>query len=153
MKKKIIFVLLAASTLVGVSFTTNQNLQEDLLKDSISRGLAVYNARCLSCHQATGVGLPGVFPPLTNSDHMKTDSTSLIGIILNGQNEKYTVNGIEYSRPMRAYPLLSDREIADVLNYMGNSWGNKFETITEEQVKNQRIIPEQNDSGNVTVNP
>jgi nitrite reductase (NO-forming) len=138
MKRTVIFILLVITGLIGASLTFNTDMLQEPLKDSITRGQAVFSSRCMSCHQANGTGLPGVYPPLANSDHLKTDSTNLINIILNGQNEKYSVNGREYSIPMSDYAYLSDREIADVLNYIGNNWGNAFKPITEDQVKNQR---------------
>lgn len=141
MKKIIFFILLIIIAFVGVSFTFYTELKQEPLTESINRGKTVYTVSCQSCHQPNGEGFSGVFPPLAGSDHLKPDnSTYLINVILKGQNEKITVNGTDYSVPMTSLAHLSDREIADVLNYIGNSWGNAFKTITEEQVKTQRSI-------------
>jgi len=111
---------------------------QDEVAQSVERGKAVYNAQCMSCHMAKGEGLPGVYPPLAGSDHLSKDQDKSISIILKGQNEEITVNGTKYSVPMAAMNSLSDQQVADVLNYIGNSWGNQFNTVTPAQVKSKR---------------
>lgn len=111
---------------------------QDGIAQSIERGKDVYAANCLSCHQANGEGLSGVYPPLANSDHLAKDQLASIDILLKGQNEEITVNGTKYNIPMAPVNYLTDQQIADVLNYMGNSWGNKFNPVTPAMVKSKR---------------
>jgi len=111
---------------------------QDETAKSVERGKEVYTTQCMSCHQANGEGISGVYPPLAGSDHLSKDLEKSIPVILKGQNEEYTVNGIKYAVPMPAMSSMTDQEIADVLNYMGRSWGNQFNTITPAQVKSKR---------------
>jgi mono/diheme cytochrome c family protein len=111
---------------------------QDELAKSVERGKEVYNAQCMSCHQPNGEGLSGVYPPLAGSDHLTKDQDKSISIVLKGQNEEITVKGTKYSVPMAAMNSLTDQQVADVLNYMGNSWGNRFNTVTPAGVKAKR---------------
>jgi mono/diheme cytochrome c family protein len=137
--KNILFILLLA--LPGIYSTPASRLQnpsQDELAQSVERGKEVYSAQCMSCHQPNGEGLSGVYPPLAGSDHLTKDQEKSISIILKGQNEQITVKGTKYSVPMPAMNTLTDQQIADVLNYMGHSWGNQFNTVTPAQVKSKR---------------
>ncbi|MEP7144314.1 MAG: cytochrome c [Ferruginibacter sp.] len=111
--------------------------QDGTLKESMKRGEDVYSANCASCHQATGEGVEAVFPPLANTVYLKNQK-KIIGIILNGQTGEITVGGKKYNTPMAALSQLSDIEIADVLNFVSNSWGNKNPMIKAAQVKAER---------------
>lgn len=127
---------------VGVSSWTYANCyfhkndikpqQEFDLKASINRGNALYQANCTSCHMATGEGIPSVYPPLAESTNIK-DEAYVINGVKNGINGAITVNGIAYNSMMPGVSL-SDKEIADVLNYVRNSFGNTYKVITPETV-------------------
>ncbi len=108
--------------------------QEGTLSQSMKRGEDVYAANCASCHMPAGEGVEGAFPPLANTAYLKNQKRA-IGIIINGQEGEITVNGKQYSVPMAALPQLTDREIADVLNFVSNSWKNKNPMIKVAQVK------------------
>ena len=95
-----------------------------------SSGARVYAAACIACHQADGKGLPNAFPPLTGSDFLKADPKRAIGIVLHGLTGPVTVNGKEFNSVMPPMTQLSDTEIADVLTYVMNSWGNDFGRVT-----------------------
>lgn len=99
--------------------------QEKSLKTSIESGQQVYLANCLSCHMEGGEGVEGTFPPLVKSEFVTGDVKRLITIILKGQSGEITVNGKSYSMEMPAQSHLSDEEVADVANYIRNSWGNQ----------------------------
>ncbi|MEO6730545.1 MAG: cytochrome c [Ferruginibacter sp.] len=111
--------------------------QEETLKQSMKRGKEVYAANCASCHMPVGEGVESVFPPLAATTYLK-DQKRAIGIILNGQEGEITVNGKKYNTPMAPVNHLSDREIADVLNFVSNSWGNKNPQIKPGKVKAER---------------
>ena len=103
---------------------------------SIERGKEVYVSYCQNCHMEDGKGTPDMFPPVAKADYLKKPSKELIKIILEGQSGEIVVNKKTYNGMMPAQSYLTDEQIADVLNYVRNSWGNKIPgTITPAQVK------------------
>ncbi len=85
-----------------------------------------------------GDGIEGAFPPLANSDYLMADKIRSINILLKGLNEKIVVNEKEYTMAMPKMDYMSDRQIADVLNFVRNSWGNEGEAVSVEEVNNLR---------------
>ncbi len=85
----------------------------------------------------TGQGIPGAFPPLAKSDYLMADSIRAITTITAGLSGEITVNGVTYFGEMAAINL-DDQQVADVLNYIRNSWGNKGPFINVELVKQAR---------------
>jgi mono/diheme cytochrome c family protein len=143
MKKLLLLSIIAISGVYWINAPFHAGIgtdgtEQDGIAQSIERGKDVYTTYCLSCHQANGEGLTGVYPPLANSDHLAKDQLASIDIMLKGQHEEITVNGTKYSLPMAPLNYLTDQQIADVLNYMGNSWGNKFNQVTPAMVKSRR---------------
>lgn len=104
------------------------------LKASINRGKAVYNDMCITCHMANGKGVPRAFPPLSDSDYLRDNQSKSIKGVKHGMSGEMVVNGVNYNNVMA--PLgLSDDEVADVMNYINNSWGNKINNfVTPEKV-------------------
>lgn len=111
--------------------------QEDTLEQSMKRGEELYTGNCASCHQPAGEGVEAAFPPLAKTAYLKNQKRA-ISIVLKGQEGEITVNGKKYNGAMVPLPQLSDQEVADVLNFVGNSWGNKNPVIKPAQVKAQR---------------
>ncbi|WP_458627231.1 c-type cytochrome [Winogradskyella sp. PC D3.3] len=111
-----------------------QNQEPPQLKASIERGKAVYNDMCITCHLPNGEGVPRAFPPLADSDYLRNNQTESIKAVKYGKSDKITVNGMTYNGTMA--PLgLSDNEVADVLNFINNSWGNAINNfVTPEKV-------------------
>ncbi len=108
--------------------------QNDPLQESIERGSAIYEGYCMACHLGTGEGVAGVYPPLATSDYLLEKTEKAIRAVKYGQQGAITVNGETYNSYMPA-PGLDDREVADVMNYILNTWGNKYDAmITAEQV-------------------
>ncbi|WP_234735780.1 c-type cytochrome [Tellurirhabdus bombi] len=101
-------------------------------------GQIIYEQYCLSCHLADGSGVPGLNPPLKQSDWVTGDKTRLINVILNGLQEAIEINGETYDNVMPAHDFLSDKEISDVLTFIRSSFNNKAEPITVEEVKKVR---------------
>ncbi len=95
---------------------------------------ALYLAHCGACHQADGTGLPGAFPPLAASDYIIGNPSRLLEATIKGMSGPLTVNGEEYNNVMPAVAYLSDAELATILTYVLNSWGNANGSITVEQV-------------------
>lgn len=111
-----------------------QTEKSEELKKSISRGAALYNNFCASCHLSNGEGIPGVFPPLKGSDWFTDKRKQSIKAVKFGLNGPIEVNGEDYDNLMPALGL-TDEETADVLNYIFNSWGNNVKKpVSPEEV-------------------
>lgn len=111
------------------------------LPDQIAAGKALFNGTCSVCHQASGAGLAGVFPPLAGSDYLNADPHRAAGVVINGLAGKLTVNGKQYDSVMPPMNQLNDDEVANILTYVLNSWGNKGGQLTTAQVKAIRAKP------------
>ncbi len=104
------------------------------MQESISRGAGIYNNFCASCHLSTGEGIKGVFPPLANSNWLTEKRKESIHAVKFGLKGPIEVNDEEYDNFMPALGL-NDQEIADVMNYINNAWGNRVEKpVTKEEV-------------------
>ena len=101
---------------------------------SLERGKAVYSRTCIACHQPTGMGLPPVFPPLAGSEWVAKDASIAVRNIVNGMQGPVTVKGTTYTSMMPPVAGLSDKDIADVVTYVNNSFGNSGATVTEAEV-------------------
>jgi nitrite reductase (NO-forming) len=109
------------------------------IPDQVAAGMTLFNGTCSACHQSSGEGLEGVFPPLAKSDYLaKLKPEDLIAIPLNGHTGKLTVNGKDYDSVMPPMSQLNDDEIANILTFVLNSWGNAGGKITKEQVAKVR---------------
>lgn len=107
------------------------------LQERIAAGKMVYTQNCAACHQADGSGLKGAFPPLAKSDYLMADKKRAISTVLNGLEGKITVNGAEYNGVMPALGL-DDEDVANVLTFIRNSFGNKSDEVTTSEVKSAR---------------
>jgi glucose/arabinose dehydrogenase/mono/diheme cytochrome c family protein len=104
-------------------------------------GKAIYDGLCLTCHQADGKGLPGIYPPVAASDWVAGDAGALVRILLHGLSGPVTVNGQPYGVqvPLPMPPMgLDDRQLADVLTYVRSAFGNAAPAVTVEQVAAER---------------
>lgn len=100
----------------------------------IIQGRDLYNLNCVSCHQKDGNGLKKLIPPLANADYLRTNQAESAGLIRNGAINPITVNGISYTPTMPPHPHLSNLEIAEILTYINNSWGNEFGFVDSRKV-------------------
>ena len=103
------------------------------------------NAACNTCHQPTGLGVPGAFPPLVNSDWVTGSEERLIRIVLHGITGPIKVNGVDYNSAMPAFGRVAgsgynwtDDKVAAVLTYIRQEWGNQAGPITTEKVAEVR---------------
>ena len=104
------------------------------IEESIADGEEIYQDFCLQCHLSNGEGVSGIFPPLANSDYLFDNIDRSISNIKYGLSGPIIVNDEVYNGVMLNNGL-DDEEIADVMNYILNSWGNKSdEIITKERV-------------------
>ena len=102
--------------------------------DTMKRGQAVYSRTCIACHQPTGMGIPPVFPPLAGSEWVAMDASVAVRNIVQGMVGPVTVKGATYNGMMPPVAGVSDKDIADVVNYVNNSWGNAGPNVTEAEV-------------------
>lgn len=132
MKKTIVAVL--TGSVLFCSFQAKQ--QAGGLKASIERGKTVYTTTCLACHQADGLGVQRMNPPLVKTKWVLGDKKALAKIVLNGlQGGEIEIDGDNFHNPMPAQSgLLTDLQIADVLTYVRNSFGNKASAVTPAEV-------------------
>ena len=108
--------------------------QEKPLKQSIIDGAEIYQDFCLQCHLDNGKGVANVFPPLAQSDYLANNLEESIRAVKYSLRGPIVVNGISYDGIMTKQGL-DDEEVADVMNYILNSWGNQYkQQITEAQV-------------------
>ena len=110
------------------------------LKASMERGQKVYTTVCLACHQADGAGVPRMNPPLIKTKWVLGDKKALAKIVLNGlKGGEIEIDGDDFHNPMPPQAgQLSDQQIADVLTYVRNSFGNKASAVTVADVKAAR---------------
>lgn len=112
--------------------------QLDPFQLAMKKGATVYN-NCVGCHQPTGLGLPGVNPPLAGSEWVLGGTERLARIAMHGLMGPVTVKGSNYNNVM-VPPPLSDGEIAAVLTYIRNSWGNQAPMVTKEMIIKAREV-------------
>jgi nitrite reductase (NO-forming) len=110
-------------------------------QDQIAAGKQLFTGTCSVCHQTTGEGLSGVFPPLAKSDYLLKDIKHTISIPLHGLTGKITVNDKEYDSVMPPMSQLTDDEVANILTYVLNSWGNPGGQVSKEEVTKIRAEP------------
>lgn len=106
---------------------------------AVADGAALYAARCAACHQATGTGVPGAFPPLAGSEWVAGDAKRLAALVLHGMTGPITVKGATYNGAMPAFGAqLDDAEVAAVLTHVRSKWGGgaaAVDTNTVAQVR------------------
>ena len=103
--------------------------------EQMKRGLAVYSRTCIACHQPTGKGLPPVFPSISETPIVVGNPELPIKFILQGLMGPITVGGMTFNSMMPPVPGVSDGDIADVLTYVRQSFGNKGNPVSADQVK------------------
>lgn len=104
------------------------------LQASLTRGKQVYLQQCLACHQVDALGVQGMNPSLVKAKLVLGDKAALVKIVLNGLTG-VEIDGESYNGVMAPHADLTDQQIADVLTYVRNSFGNKASAVTAAQVK------------------
>lgn len=149
MKKHTIFLALTGSLFVLATVLMSQTTKPAAAKSatakpataapggmtaSMTRGKQVYLEQCLACHQADALGVSGMNPPLVKTKFVLGDKATLVKIVLNGMTG-IEVEGEDYHGVMAPHSDLTDQQIADVLTYVRNSFGNKAKAVTAAEVK------------------
>lgn len=101
-------------------------------------GKEVYDAVCLACHMADGSGVPGMHPPITDTEWVTGDKERLIDLVLNGMSGEIEVKGETYNSIMPPHSHLTNKQIADVLSYIRTNFGNDASEITQQEVAKVR---------------
>jgi mono/diheme cytochrome c family protein len=101
---------------------------------SMDSGKKIYTLQCLACHQADGLGAEPMNPPLTGKQ-VSGDKKKLIGIVIKGLDTHEEIDGVKYQNVMPPHPEMKDQQIADVLTYIRNSFGNKAASVKASEVK------------------
>ncbi|MBL4586730.1 MAG: nitrite reductase, copper-containing [Flavobacteriales bacterium] len=101
--------------------------------ERIKLGKQIYSQTCFACHQGEGQGIANAFPPLAGSDYLNADVDRAIAAVLHGLTGEITVNGNKYNSVMTAQTL-TDEEVANVLTFVYNSWGNNKTEVTPMMV-------------------
>jgi len=98
------------------------------------QGAALYAQHCANCHMQDGTGLGGNIPPLAGSDYLSANPARVACVIQYGLSDTISVNGKIYKFPMAAVSGLNNLEIANIINYISNSWGNSLGYTSLERV-------------------
>jgi len=130
-----------AILLMGATAAQNKPIskaqQQPSIKTSIAAGKLVYTQYCLSCHMADGGGVQNMNPPLIKTSFINGEKSKLVSVVLNGMSQK-EIDGETYNNVMAPFNYLTDKQIADVLTYVRNSFGNKKTAVTVAEVKKAR---------------
>lgn len=110
------------------------------LKASMERGKIVYGQICVACHGIDGGGMPRMNPPLWKTSYVLGDKKALVKIILKGlKGGEVEIEGDRFENAMPAQEsMLSDQQVADVLTYVRNSFGNKASSVSVAEVRSER---------------
>jgi len=119
---------------IAEEIKTNPKIASLTKEAQIERGKRVFMQTCFACHQPTGLGLPGIFPPLAGSDFLLADHDRPVRIVTKGLTGPVTVKGQTFNNVMPAQ-VLTDQQVADVLTYVTNTWGNSAAPYTVEDVR------------------
>jgi nitrite reductase (NO-forming) len=125
----------ALSAQVKEEITSNPKIAGLTKEIQIEKGKAVYAQTCFVCHQPEGQGVPNQIPPLAKSDFLGAkDKDNIIRGVLEGRTGPITVNGKAYNGTMIPLAYLTDDQVANVLTFVRNSWGNSADIVSAQDV-------------------
>ena len=143
-------------TVRSLSYAQTPQTEQAQLIEAVGDGEHVYQENCLACHQANGRGVVGAIPPHVGHTPYLAQATGGVGgrdymidVVLHGLEGQIVANGEQYDGMMPPYEHLSDEEVAEVLNYSVNAWGNQallpqnFQFFTPEEVAEVRGTTEE----------
>lgn len=146
MKKRIItFLAISMSVFIFFTKVRSNNTKHigfnNMVSDSAAsynRGKLLYKTYCISCHQFDGGGVENMNPPLIQTPYVLGNKSRLISIVLKGFNKRVEIGGDSYSNNMPPLNYLTNQQIADVLTYVRNDFGNKASAVKIIEVKTVR---------------
>ncbi|MGB3619022.1 MAG: c-type cytochrome [Catalinimonas sp.] len=128
-------LLLYPALLVG-GLSTLGGCDSDVRKAQyFTQGMYLYEQRCLSCHGADGAGLGRLYPPLAGADYLAENPRAVICGVKWGMRGEMVVNGVTYNQNMPGQKDLRALEIAQIVTYIRNAWGNEADRTTVEEVE------------------
>lgn len=133
--KKAMFILAVATSVATLAQTKKPASAANSRAAIMARGEKVYKVSCITCHQVDANGVPYLNPPLVKTKFILGDKKKLIQIVIKGKTEPVEIDGVTYTNPMPAQVQLNDQQIADVLSYVRNNFGNKASLVTLAEVK------------------
>ncbi|HLF46211.1 MAG TPA: cytochrome c [Chitinophagaceae bacterium] len=128
--KKVFFTFLTGTFFLLIAW-----MQPAVPKATMERGKVVYDKACLSCHMPNGLGVPRMAPSLSKSKYVLGTKTKMIRIVLRGSEELPVNEDRDFTNPMAPILNLTDQQLADVLTFVRNSYGNRASVITAADVK------------------
>ena len=137
--KKINTIILSIVLVMAVSVAFGSTPDDDPAAAKYPNGAKIYAAKCVACHQVTGMGIPNAFPPLKESDYLMADKKRAVQQVLNGSHEEMIVNGSTYNMPM-PFQVDTHQDAVDVINYVLNAWGNNGGSIKLSEVEDIKIV-------------
>jgi nitrite reductase (NO-forming) len=133
-KQKDEVYLLEGSAIENNVSEAKPEIKESPEADRMELGKNIFVQNCASCHQKNGEGVPNAFPPLAGSDFLMKREDKGVNIVLKGLSGSVTVNGKKFNGVMPALGLNED-QVASVLTYVRNSWGNQGGPVSLDDVK------------------
>lgn len=130
-----LFIIFLLATSCIPSGENTSELTSSVDRAAFLKGQTLYKQNCAQCHQANGAGLKKIYPPLAQSDYLINNTSKAIQFIKHGTSEPIVVNGQRYAFNMPSNTHLSNEEIAQIMTYISNAWGNQAGTITIEDVQ------------------
>ena len=127
----ILFTFLACKT---DNKSKQKNSSIELSAEYMQKGEQLYKAKCMNCHLKNGKGIQNLYPPLAQSDFLKKKREESLKMVKYGAFYPIKVNGKKYNGMMPAANL-SDEEISILFNYILNSWGNDYGSVSIKEVQ------------------
>lgn len=121
----------------GLKLDMTGKSEADAKAELMTAGEKLYATNCAMCHQPTGLGVPGAFPPLAGSDYI-TDAKVHIDTLLKGRTGAMVVNGTTYNGAMPSQVALCDDELAAIVTYERNAWGNTLGVVLPKDFSSAR---------------
>jgi cytochrome c551 len=121
---KAVYILTSVAVALITGCTLSQQDEKAKFTTYYRQGEQLYIKYCGNCHQPNGTGLGRVYPPLSQSDYMQENFEAVLCLMRYGIDGELIVNGKQYNQPMPGIPTLTDLEIAEIVTYIYNAWGN-----------------------------
>ncbi len=122
-----------------MAFRDPDPVKDNMMRGMLGEGARIYQRYCLSCHQQNGKGDGNLFPPLSGSEWVTggpfMEKDQVITAVLNGIQVPIKVKGLPYNNVMPKFSFLSDEDIARVLTFVRNNFGNHSSLVTAGEVK------------------
>jgi mono/diheme cytochrome c family protein len=140
MKYTLIILSAIITAVLFANLHANDQQADTTRNAKVLTGNQLYAKYCMTCHQADGRGVRGMFPPLSGNEKITGVSDEIIRIVLFGMEGPIVVNGRDYNQPMPPQSYLSDKQIADILTYIRSSWDNKASAVSPAEVLKARKL-------------